>query len=84
MYDVGVTIVCCLFKLDVYVWCRCDYCDYKTYDRSALRRHEWRHRAVKPFSCKYCDFSCIQRPQIHAHYKNKHAVQPDEAAKLVQ
>ena len=51
---------------------KCQFCEYRTYDKANMRVHERIHTGDNPYKCKYCPFACNQSSWLNYHVKEKH------------
>ena len=53
----------------------CDTCDYKTNEKSDLRRHKLKHFGLKRYLCEYCPYKTDTRWVLVKHCRSQHAVE---------
>lgn len=51
---------------------KCDQCEYKTVQRSALNQHMVWHTKDKPYKCQMCSYSTIKRNNLEIHIHKNH------------
>lgn len=52
--------------------CFCDLCEFKTFERNAMRTHMQHNHLPKCVKCSHCDYTTINNHRLKNHMKNMH------------
>nr|CAB3265787.1 uncharacterized protein zf(c2h2)-69 [Phallusia mammillata] len=51
-------------------WCR--LCDYASFEKSTILRHQRTHTGIRPYSCKFCSLAFTTKANCERHIRKRH------------